>query len=386
MYHNQKINPIIILTFACVMNRKDAIELYRNASTQDLADMADILRDKLNPGNKVSWQIDRNVNYTNVCVAGCLFCNFHCSKHNGSKPYVLEFDDYKSKIDELKMLGGKQLLLQGGLHPLLDLEYFQKLFRSLKEYEPSLKLNALGPPEIAHIARISNTSIRTTLMLLHEAGLDTLPGAGAEILSSRVRNILSPKKPSVSEWVEVMKQAHIMGISTTATMVYGSIETLEERIDHLFTLKEIQSQKPSSSIGFRAFIPWPMQTQNTQLSQLYDLPVLDSLSIADEYIRTVAISRLILNNIQHIQASWLTVGIETALRALRAGADDLGSIMIEENVVASTGVRFKMDAQQMEQHIKSIGFTAWLRDQNYVPQPLPLGDRTSHSQDDQHDL
>ena len=374
------------------LDKEEALWLYRETALEELCRRAEAERFRHVPERRVSYQIDRNVNYTNVCLSGCKFCNFHCRPDEPEKAYTLSFEDYLPKIAELKALGGDQLLLQGGLHPRYGIEWYETLFRRLKEAEPSLKLNALGPPEIAHIARISKLSYRDVLVRLRKAGLDTLPGAGAEILCDRVRRFLSPAKPSAQQWLDVMREAHALGMSTTATMVYGHIETLEERIDHLFALRNLQDARPSISgdvtpgsdpgsvPGFRAFICWPMQLAGTELQRLADagrLPEGIALpgdprrwSPDEEFLRTVAIARLVLDNIDHIQASWLTVGLATGLKALHAGADDMGSIMIEENVVSAAGARQTLTgdpaaARVLREAIASAGFTPWLRDQSY---------------------
>ena len=229
------------------MSREEALSLYREAPLEELCRLAINARFAHVPEPNVSYQIDRNVNYTNVCLSGCKFCNFHCRPDEPEKAYTLSFEDYLPKIAELKSLGGDQLLLQGGLHPRYGIEWYETLFRRLKEAEPSLRLNALGPPEIAHIARISKLPYRDVLVRLRDAGLDTLPGAGAEILSDRVRRFLSPAKPSARQWLDVMREAHTLGMSTTVTMVYGHIETLEERIDHLLALRARPASAPSSA-------------------------------------------------------------------------------------------------------------------------------------------
>lgn len=362
------------------------MRLYREAPLAELCERAQAERFRHVPERRVSYQIDRNVNYTNVCLSACKFCNFHCRPDQPEKAYTLDFEDYLPKIAEMKALGGDQLLLQGGLHPKYGIDWYETLFRRLKEAEPSLKLNALGPPEIAHIARISKLSYREVLERLIAAGLDTLPGAGAEILCDRVRKYLSPAKPSAQQWLDVMGEAHRLGLSTTATMVYGHIETLEERIDHLLVLRALQHERPAGTPGFRAFICWPMQLKGTALERLAQegrLPEGICLpgeacrwSPGEEFLRTVAIARLVLDNVDHIQASWLTVGLETGTRALHAGADDMGSIMIEENVVSAAGARHlaERDArsgpgmtQTLRDAISSAGFEPWLRDQCYHP-------------------
>ena len=368
------------------MTRQEALALYREAPLEELCAQAQAERFRHVPERRVSYQIDRNVNYTNVCLSGCKFCNFHCRPDEPEKAYTLSFEEYLPKIAEMKALGGDQLLLQGGLHPRYGIEWYETLFRRLKEAEPSLKLNALGPPEIAHIARISRLSYRKVLLRLREAGLDTLPGAGAEILSERVRRYLSPAKPTARQWLDVMREAHALGMSTTATMVYGHIETLEERIGHLFALQALQDERPDGTPGFRAFIAWPMQLQGTQLRRLAAegrLPEGIALpgeplgcTPEEEFLRTVAIARLVLDNVDHIQASWLTVGLETGARALRAGADDMGSIMIEENVVSAAGSSYLEQGEApsgpgmteaLRSAIERAGFTPWLRDQCYRP-------------------
>ncbi len=343
---------------------EEAVYLHEKAPIYELMYVAQRIRFRHIPEKAVSWQIDRNVNYTNVCISGCMFCNFHCKLSEKEKERTVTPEQYREKIKTLKEHGGNQLLLQGGLHPLYDINYYSNLFKELKQIEPSLKLNALGPPEIAHIARLSKLTYKETLERLMEAGLDTLPGAGAEILSERVRKIISPAKPGAAQWKEVMTEAHRLGMSTTATMVYGHIETIRERMEHLITLRDIQKSKPEGSPGFRAFICWPMQTKGTRLEKLY--PDIPSQTPAD-YIRMTALSRIILNNIPHIQASWLTVGPETAKICLHAGADDMGSIMIEENVVSSAGAHNTLDKENMQRIIREAGFIPWLRNQLYEP-------------------
>lgn len=359
------------------LDKDEALALYRDAPLVELCAMADAARYRHVPERRVSYQIDRNVNYTNVCLSGCKFCNFHCRPDEPEKAYTLAFEDYLPKIAGLKALGGDQLLLQGGLHPRYGIDFYETLFRRLKETEPSLRLNALGPPEIAHIARISSLTYREVLVRLRDAGLDTLPGAGAEILSDRVRRFLSPAKPSARQWIDVMREAHALGMSTTATMVYGHVETFEERIGHLLTIRSLQDARPSGTPGFRAFICWPMQLTGTELERMagegrlpegFALPGEPcSWSSEEAFLRTVAIARLVLDNIDHIQASWLTVGLETGLRALHAGADDMGSIMIEENVVSAAGAHNSLNEKTLYDAIVSAGFTPWLRDQCYRP-------------------
>ena len=316
------------------LSAEEALTLYR-APLPEVAAAADHLRhESVADPSVVTWQIDRNINTTNVCVSGCRFCNFHCKPHQEDKAYITTMAEYRKKIDEALLLGADQLLLQGGLHPRLGIDFYEKLFSQLKKEYPSLRLNALGAPEVAHIAAISGISTRETLERLRAAGLDTLPGAGAEILSERVRKIISPAKPSAHDWVKVMHEAHILGIPSTATMMYGHIETAHERVDHLIAIRDLQSHKPEGSRGFTAFIPWVFCPTGTQLEKEGVAPRFSP----NEYLRIVAMSRIVLNNIDNIQASWLTVGKDVAEIALKSGANDMGSIMIEENVVSSAGL------------------------------------------------
>ena len=343
------------------LTREEAIALW-NAPLPKLAAAADQLRCKsVDDPSVVTWQIDRNVNITNVCISGCRFCNFHCKPHQTERHFITTLEEYIPKIEEMFALGGDQLLLQGGLHPALGIDYYEELFRTLTERFPTLRLNALGAPEVAHIAKISGITTRETLERLHRAGLSSLPGAGAEILVERVRKIISPAKPSAEEWLRVMHEAHELNIPTTATMMYGHIESTEERIEHLMRLRDLQAECPNGNYGFTAFIPWIFRSEGTQLEQMgYTTRFSPS-----EYLRIIAVSRLILNNIRNIQASWLTVGKATAQVALHSGANDMGSIMIEENVVSSAGANNRFDAEGIQQAIREAGFTPRLRDQLY---------------------
>ena len=340
----------------------EACYLYDNAPLEVLAQAADTLRRAYVPDpDVVTWQIDRNVNTTNVCTSGCLFCNFHCKPHQTEKHYITTLEQYDEKIARLFELGGDQLLLQGGMHPKLGIEFYENLFRELKSRYPRLRLHALGAPEVAHIAKISNLTTQQTLERLVAAGLDSLPGAGAEILVPRVRRIISPAKPSVEEWIEVMHQAHMMNLPTSATMMYGHIETPHERMEHLIRIRDLQAAVPEGHYGFIAFIPWIFRSTGTRLEAQGVVSHFSAL----EYIRIIAVSRLVLNNIRNIQASWLTVGKQTAQLALHSGANDFGSIMIEENVVSSAGAHNHFDAEGIQRAILEAGFTPRLRDQLY---------------------
>lgn len=343
------------------LTEDECVFLYTESPLDELVAVANELRQLHVPGNGVSWQIDRNVNITNVCIAGCSFCNFHCKLHESDKSYTTTIEEYVDKVEELIRYGGNQLLLQGGLHPKYGISFYADLFRQLKQKFPDIKLHALGPPEIAHIARIDKLSYREVLEQLVNAGLDSLPGAGAEILCDRVRKQLSPGKPDTQAWFDVMREAHKMNLPTSATMVFGHIETVNERIQHLTKLRELQAEKPEGSYGFLAFICWPMQLKGTKLGEKVTPPPVTM----QEYVRMVAISRIALNNIPNIQASWLTVGKETAQLCLHAGANDMGSIMIEENVVSSAGAEYKFDAEGIQNAIKEAGYIPWLRNQKY---------------------
>ncbi|MEG2613236.1 MAG: CofH family radical SAM protein, partial [Alistipes sp.] len=313
-----------------------------------------------------TWQIDRNVNITNVCISGCKFCNFHCKPHQTDLAYITSRDEYHQKIDQTLALGGDQLLLQGGLHPQLTIDFYEGLFRELKAAYPALRLHALGAPEVAHIAHISGLSTLETLRRLVAAGLDSLPGAGAEILDSEVRRTISPAKPSVEEWLHVMHEAHTLNLPTSATMMYGHIETPHQRVDHLLRIRDLQAQCPDGNYGFIAFIPWIFRSTGTELEAQGVTTQFSPL----EYIRIIAVSRLVLHNIRNIQASWLTVGKATAQIALHSGANDMGSIMIEENVVSSAGARNRFDAEGIQTAIREAGFTPQLRNQLYEPRIL----------------
>ena len=350
------------------LSRDEATSLYLEAPLQELMLVADRLRAESVPDpTVVTWQIDRNVNITNVCISGCKFCNFHCKPHQTEKAYITSTEEYDRKIQETIALGGDQLLLQGGLHPNLDIGFYEELFRGLKSRYPQIRLHALGAPEVAYIARISHLTIEQTLERLVAAGLDSLPGAGAEILVDRVRKRLSPGKPTAESWIEVMRIAHRMNLPTSATMMYGHIESPEERIEHLFRIRDLQAEKPAGHYGFIAFIPWIFRSTGTVLER----EGVHSHFSALEYLRIIAMSRIVLYNIANIQASWLTVGKKTAQIALHSGANDLGSIMIEENVVSSAGAHNTFDANGIQQAIREAGFTPRLRDQLYRLRPWP---------------
>ncbi len=343
---------------------EEGLFLYDNSPTSELTFIGNEIRKKNQTAentNKVGWIIDRNVNITNVCIAQCKFCNFY-RRPNDPDTYITTLDEYKTKIEVLKQFGGNQLLLQGGLHPKLGLEYYKKLFADIKKIAPDIKLHALGPAEIHHIARLAKTDYKTVLVELIDAGLDSLPGAGAEILNDRVRNIVSKGKCSSQEWLDVMREAHKLNITTSATMMFGHIETHEERIDHFVKLREVQAEKPELSDGFTSFIPWPFQDEGTDLNETSGVK---NTVTADEYLRTIAIARIMMPNIKNLQASWLTVGKKIGQLSLHSGANDFGSIMIEENVVSVAGATHSFDATQIQDAIKEAGFTPAYRNQEY---------------------
>lgn len=340
---------------------EEGVFLFEHAPTAELMFTANVLRQKLHPGKTVTWLIDRNVNITNVCVSACKFCNYYRGI-NHSEAYITTIDQYRQKIDELFELGGDQLLLQGGLHPKLGLAFYSDLFRELKALYPLLKLHALGPAEIVHIAHLEGISYYDTLTGLIAAGLDSLPGAGAEILVDRVRQAISKNKCTSLEWLDVMREAHKLGLATSATMMFGHIETIEERMAHLVALRQVQDEKPEGAYGFVSFIPWPFQDENTVLKRLEGI---SNHVSAEEYIRMIALSRVMLPNIPNIQASWLTVGFPTAQVCLHGGANDFGSIMIEENVVSIAGAGYSTDEEGIQKAIREAGFIPRRRNQKF---------------------
>lgn len=349
------------------LTAEEGVFLLENADTADLMYVANQLRFKAVPKKDVTWIIDRNSNTTNVCIANCKFCNFY-RRPGHEEAYITTIEEYKQKIDETFAFGGEQLLLQGGHHPDMGLEYYCKLFSELKELYPNLKLHALGPPEIAHVAKLENMSHYDVLKALKEAGLDSLPGAGAEILSDRVRRLISKGKCGGEEWLDVMRAAHQLDITTSATMMFGHIETNWERMDHLVRMRQVQSEKPDHAKGFLAFIPWPFMDEDTILKKIKRAR---NTVTGDEYLRMISLSRIMLPNVTNIQASWLTVGKEVAQLCLHSGANDFGSIMIEENVVSAAGARWRFTADGIQEAIKEAGFRPQLRTQQYEYRELP---------------
>src|SRR5690606_17876705 len=343
------------------LSKEEGVFLYHHAPTADLAFVANELRKIQVPSGKVTWQIDRNVNTTNVCIANCKFCNFF-RRPGHDESYITDIETYKQKIEETFKYGGDQLLLQGGHHPDLGLAFYTDLFKKLKELYPTLKLHSLGPPEIAHVSKLENMSHIDVLKAMKEAGLDSLPGAGAEILNDRVRRLISKGKSGGQEWLDGMRAAHKINLPTSATMMFGHIDTIEEPFEHLVWIREVQDEKPKDHYGFIAFIPWPFQDDGTLLKRLRGIT---NNVTSDEYVRMIALSRIMLPNVKNIQASWLTVGKQTARLCLHAGANDFGSIMIEENVVSAAGAPHRFTSKSIQDAIAEAGFEPQLRTQTY---------------------
>jgi cyclic dehypoxanthinyl futalosine synthase len=361
------------------ISKKKALSMLRTADLLDLGMMADEMRKKLHPEGVVSFVVDRNINYTNVCINRCRFCAFWRDE-NAPDAYLLDRNTLFRKIEETLELGGTQILIQGGLHPSLDIDYYVDLLRSIKE-QFEINVHGFSPPEICYIADSSDLTIRETIAILKKAGLDSIPGGGAEILSDRVREILSPKKIRSSRWLDVMRNAHLLGMRTTATMMFGSIERPEDIITHLDSIRLLQDETG----GFTAFIPWSFQPGNTELeaksqragekgkksaakkpdTRDFKAGAIDYPATAVEYLRVLALSRLYLDNVDNIQASWVTQGLKLAQVALRFGANDFGSTMIEENVVAAAGVSYRVTKNDITTAIMSAGFRPAQRDTYY---------------------
>jgi cyclic dehypoxanthinyl futalosine synthase len=331
----------------------EALELYRSAPTAVLGSLADAIRARKHPTGLVTYIIDRNVNYTNVCVAKCNFCAFY-RPVGSADGYVLGFEELFRKIDETIAVGGIQLLLQGGHNPDLPLSWYEDLFRAVKERYPSFKLHALSPPEVIHLSRLSQLPVPVVIDRLIAAGLDSIPGGGAEILVDRVRKLLHCYgKATADEWLDVMRHAHRAGLRTTATMMYGTVETDGERIEHMLRLRDLQDETG----GFTAFITWSYQPDHTELSGAEATGV--------DYLRTLAIARIVLDNFDNLQASWVTQGGKVGQLSLAYGANDMGSVMIEENVVRAAGASYCMDEVEIVRNIEDAGFAAKRRNMHY---------------------
>jgi cyclic dehypoxanthinyl futalosine synthase len=324
------------------VSREKGVRLFIEENLFSLGRFADSIRWTYHPEPVVTFIVDRNINYTNRCAVRCKFCAFSVDI-NDKSGYVLSIDEIFRKIEEAVQQGGTQILMQGGLNPELKIDFFENMFREIKK-RFKVQIHSLSPPEIVFIAKISKLSIRDTIVRLHSAGLDSIPGGGAEILVDRVRKIISPKKISADEWLNVMREAHKLGMRTTATMMFGSVESPEEIIEHLLRIRDLQDETG----GFTAFIPWSFQPGNTVLS---GVP-----TTGTDYLRVVAISRIMLDNVPNIQASWVTQGLKVAQLALFFGANDMGNVMIEENVIASTGVKNSISQDELIKVIKDAGF------------------------------
>jgi cyclic dehypoxanthinyl futalosine synthase len=342
------------------LDRAEALELYTRASTPLLGRLADDVRARKHPGNVVTYIIDRNVNYTNVCIARCNFCAFY-RPVGSAEGYVLGFEEIFRKIDETMALGGGQLLLQGGHNPDLPLAWYEDLFRAVKERYPLFRLHALSPPEVIHLSRLARLPVPEIIDRLVACGLDSIPGGGAEILVDRVRRLLNCySKATADEWLDVMRHAHRAGLRTTATMMYGTVETIDERLEHLFRLRELQDEScgdASAPAGFTAFITWSYQPDHTELGGAEATGV--------DYLRTLAIARLVLDNFDNLQASWVTQGGKVGQLSLAFGANDMGSVMIEENVVRAAGASYCMDEIEIVRNIENAGFVAKRRNMHY---------------------
>ncbi len=330
----------------------EALELYNGADLNLLGELADRVRKRLHPEPVVTYVIDRNINYTNICISGCKFCAYFRAPGD-PEGYVISREDLAKKVEETQALGGTQILLQGGLHPDLPLTFYEDMLSFLKQ-EFGIHTHAFSPPEITHFSNISGLSVEEVLRRLIAAGLDSIPGGGAEILVDRVRRQIAPRKATTDQWLQVMETAHRLGLKTTATMMFGHIETKEERIEHIQRIRELQDR----THGFTAFIPWPFQPRNTAI----DVPS----ATAHEYLRLLAVARIFLDNVPNIQASWVTQGPKVAQIALFYGANDFGSTMIEENVVAATGVSHRLSEAQIQHHISQAGFIPRQRLMDYT--------------------
>src|SRR6187455_723266 len=347
------------------VDRSEALELYRHAPTTLLGRLADGIRARKHPSRTVTYIIDRNVNYTNLCVARCNFCAFYRPVGAGDG-YVLGFEEILGKIQETIDLGGNQLLLQGGHNPDLPIAWYEDLFRAIKSRYPEFKLHALSPPEVLHIARLNQLTPPQVIDRLVAAGLDSIPGGGAEILVDRVRKLLNCYgKASSDEWLGVMGDAHRAGLRTTATMMYGTVETEEERIEHMMRLRTLQDETG----GFTAFITWSYQPEHTEHGGHEETGI--------EYLRTLALSRIVLDNFDNLQASWVTQGGKVGQLSLAFGANDMGSVMIEENVVRAAGASYCMDEVEIVRNVEDAGFVAKRRNMHYEI----LGDPVFRSHD-----
>ena len=339
------------------LSKEDALDLIKNASLLDLAKMASAKKDELHKEKLTTFIVDRNINYTNVCWVDCKFCAFFRHKKDNDS-YVLKFDEIDEKIEELLAIGGTQILFQGGVHPNLKIDYYEELVNHIHTKYPQITIHGFSSIEIDFIAKVSKISILEVLKRLQAKGLSSIPGAGAEILSDRVRDIIAPKKMDTQEWLEVHRLAHSIGMKTTATMMFGTVETDEEIIEHWDLIRKLQDETG----GFRAFIMWSFQGENTKLMEEY--PLIKPQS-SNRYLRLLAVARLYLDNFANLQSSWVTQGSYIGQMALKFGANDLGSTMMEENVVKAAGASNRMNQDEMIRLIKDIGEIPAKRDTAY---------------------
>ena len=330
----------------------ESLSLFLEGTLYDLGFLANFIRKRLHPEPIVTYVIDRNINYTDICISACKFCAFYKGPED-SAGSVISFEELEDKIIETQDLGGTQILLQGGLHPDKPLEFYEEMLRFIKK--TGIHIHGFSPPEIFHFATLSNLTVAEVIARLKKAGLDSIPGGGAEILSDRVRELAAPRKCTADEWIEVMKQAHLQDMRTTATMMFGHIETPEERLEHLLRIRDLQDETG----GFTAFIPWPFQPDNTSYSHI-------PKATAHSYLKMLAWSRIMLDNVANIQASWVTQGPKIAQISLFFGANDFGSTMIEENVVAAAGVTFRLSEAEIRSLVESAGYEAQQRTMNYT--------------------
>ncbi|HIJ80020.1 MAG TPA: dehypoxanthine futalosine cyclase [Deltaproteobacteria bacterium] len=330
----------------------EALILLEQGDLYQLGFLADAIRKRKHPEPMVTYVVDRNINYTDICVSACKFCAFFKAPEDASGS-ILTNDELGRKIEETLALGGTQILLQGGLHPDKPLEFYEEMLRFIKSY--GIHIHGFSPPEVYHFAQLSGLPIKDVLIRLQKAGLDSIPGGGAEILNDRVRSETAPRKCTADQWLGVMEEAHNLGMRTTATMMFGHIETLAERIEHLSRVRELQDKTG----GFTAFIPWPFQPDNTVLAHL-------AKTTAFAYLKMLALSRIFLDNVDNIQASWVTQGPKIAQLSLSFGANDFGSTMIEENVVAAAGVGFRLSEAEIRKLVEGAGYTPCQRTMDYT--------------------